>query len=233
MAEPTPFVRIRPAPWFVHALSFADLVRLLERRLRTLECGRDARAVFVRVRLAQLREVHAAFEAGRFGTDAAWVERLEIEHAHAYLRADDAWGRGQVALTPAPWRAIFVQCGRHGNDSAILAAATIAHLSYDLPLAVARAGGEAQMASAFERVTRIYVDQWPAAAVSTVNRGLSHRAAVRVTSDWQRELRGQAWDDAVDLTDDDEHVRSVAFTRIELAAVCEVRRALQGVLVDR
>jgi hypothetical protein len=233
MAEPTPFVRIRPAPWFVHALSFADLVRLLERRLRALECGRDARAAFVRVRLAQLREVHAAFEAWRFGTDAAWVERLEIEHVHAFLRADDAWGRGQVALTPEPWRAIFVQCGRHGNDSAILAAATIAHLSYDLPLAIARAGGESRMGSAFEYVTSMYIESWAGAAALNAKRAPQRDAHVYATADWQRELRGQAWDDAADLTDEDEHVRSVAFTRIELAAVCEVRRAMQGALVDR
>jgi len=160
--------------------------------------------------------------------------RLEIEHVHAYLRADDAWGRGQAALTPAPWRAVFAYGRRDSGSAPLFAAATIAHLSYDLPLALARTGSGAQVNRAFEQLMQIYVEDGGVGGALNVQRMLRRHAEEHgyVTAEWQRQLRGQAWDDAIDLMDDDEHVRTVSFTRIELAAVCEVRRALKGLLVD-
>lgn len=236
MADIASIARIQPSRWFRHALSAGQLVDLLEARLRTLECAKDARAVFCSVRLAQFRHVHGLLETDAFGAAGAWVERLEIEHVHQYLRAADSWDRGDLTLTAAPWRLIFAR--EHQGDTSAgesLRIGAIAHLAYDLPLALARTssaslpGGE--MERAYAQLTQIYVATTEDAvrgAMTRYARPSRLRVGQRqsaITGAWQRELRAQAWDDAADLIDADEDGRHVAFTRIELAAMCEIRRA--------
>lgn len=235
LTEPPLIALIRPARWFKHALSIGDLCALLGSRLRALECARDARAPFCAARLAALRHVERLLETRAFGGAEAWVERLEIEHVHQYLRAADSWDRGDVSLTPAPWRAIFVrERQRQATVAQSLRAGTTAHLAYDLPLALARIGthtlerGDA--GASYGRLTRVYVSTAAEALLEAVSRngrarmpGLGHPRR-GVPAAWQRELRAQAWDDAASLADPEEHAREVAFGRIELGAVCEIGR---------
>jgi len=233
MTNAAPIARIQPSRWFRHALSAGQLVDLLEARLRALECARDARAVFCSARLSQLRYVRALLESDAFGAGGAWVERLEIEHVHQYLRAGDSWDRGDMTLTAAPWRLIFAR-ERQGDAGSgeSLRIGTIAHLAYDLPLALARIGAASAANGAMERaygqLTEIYAMTTAGAvreAAARYTRARFGRRQSAITGAWQRELREQAWDDATALIEADEDGRHIAFTRIGLAAMCEIRRA--------
>jgi hypothetical protein len=223
-----PIARISPAPWFRHAARLRELEDLLASRVRALECGHDARAPFVHLRRTQIARTCELLEAGRFGVAGAWIERLELEHAHQYLRAADSWDRGQQALAAAPWRVVFSHERARGVTArASLQASTIAHLMYDLPLAIARTGttasSGARLADAYERLTEAYTLMNDAALRAATARA-GRREAPAITAAWQRELRAQAWDDAVALDEGDDRARDVAFKRMELAALCEIRR---------
>lgn len=232
MSESAPLARIQPARWFRHALSIGDLASILETRVRALECAKDAGAAFCRTRLGQLRHIEGLLDAGSFNPATPWVERVETEHVHQYLRAAESWDRGDLALTPAPWRAVFAHVRqRNASPADAACAAAIAHLTYDLPLALARVGlttfSGADTRAAYGRLT----DEYAATAAEATPRvralPLHARTARHVTGAWHRELRAQAWDDALLLNDADEHTRDIAFTRIELAALCEIRRVTQ------
>jgi hypothetical protein len=229
-----PIARIQPAPWFRHALSVDELVRLLESRVRALECARDSRAAFCALRHAQLDRIRGLLDSGGLGAAGAWVERLELEHVHQYLRAADSWDRGQPALTAAPWRAIFAYERGHGASQALsMQIGTIAHLTYDLPLALARTGmattDGVATAAAYRALSESYatmIDEAVRAVTARGRRGRGVRDEAPITDAWQRELRAQAWDDAVVLSLGGEREREVAFKRIELAAMCEIRRLI-------
>jgi hypothetical protein len=236
VSESPPIAQIRPARWFKHALSIGELVAMLDARLRAFECAKDVRAAFCRARLAQLRHAAGLLDAGAFVASAAWVERLEIEHVHAYLRAADSWDRRDLSLTAAPWRLVFAREHQgHTNAAESLRAGTNAHLAYDLPLALARIGtttvDRTDTAAAYEKLTRVYAQTTAGAVHETMNRyGRAPRLRFGRRQDaisgvWQRELRAQAWDDAVALIDAADDAQQTAFTRIELAAVCEIKRA--------
>ncbi len=243
MTDLASIARIQPARWFKHALSAGQLVDLLEARLRTLECAKDARAVFCSVRLAQFRHIHGLMETDAFGAGGAWIERLEIEHVHQYLRAADSWDRSDLALTAAPWRLIFAREHQGGTSAGeSLRVGAIAHLAYDLPLALARIGSTSlpggEVERSYAQLTQIY-----AATTEEAVRGALTRYArpsrlrfgqnqSAITGAWQRELRAQAWDDAADLIDADDDGLHVTFTRIELAAMCEIRRATNAAQGD-
>jgi hypothetical protein len=228
MAEPTPITRISPATWFRHALSIDDLLRLMDGRARALECGRDDRAPFTRRRLADLHRVRDALDGGVFGAMSGWVERVEIEHVHQYLRSDDGWDRNERSTVAAPWQAVFAHA-RRGRGHQMLEAASLVHLVYDLPLALARIGfgsSFGKAALAFDALTAVhagaqeFAGETPFPGISPAGRISTDRAS------WQRVLREQAWDDARALATRDERERQVTFTRIELAALCEARRVL-------
>ena len=233
MPEIASITRIKPASWFRHALSIGDLADMLDTRARALECARDGRAPFARLRSAQLARIAGLLESGGFGAAGAWIERLELEHVHQYLRASDSWDRGDASLTAMPWRAIFAhERARDGAAPAALQTATIAHVAYDLPLALARIGTRTtdsiDTAEAYARLTSVYAMTTAEALHAVVAHSRSRRAAPTITGAWQHELRAQAWDDAVALIEGDERAREVAFTRIELAAMCEIRRLIAG-----
>jgi hypothetical protein len=227
MAEPTPIARISPAKWFRHALSVDDLLRLLETRARALECARDARAPFARRRAADLARVRAALDQGLFGAMSAWVERVEIEHAHQYLRNDDAWDRDDRSTIAAPWLAAFSHARQRGRGELLFEAASLVHLIYDLPLAIARIGfgpSFGKSALAYDAMTSLYAGASPERGAQVQLPDC--RTGGGPAASWQRVLREQAWDDARALTMRDERERHVTFTRIELAALCEARRVL-------
>ena len=122
-----------PARWFTHAADIAELVTVFERRVDALMAARDARAAFCGAYGRYLAGVREAIASGAVGEGAGWVERLELEHAHQYLRAMDAWDRGDACLTPAPWRLVF-SIDRHQTPSVAeaLRMGALVHLAYDL-----------------------------------------------------------------------------------------------------
>lgn len=222
MPDPISIARIPPAKWLRPALSIAGLSRMVEGRSRALECARDGRAPFLNARLRQLELVHTALDGGKFGAASGWVERLELEHVQAYLGCDDAWDRREPTGAAAPWQGVFRGIGERATADAVFDAASIVHLMYDLPLALARVGfgvSFGKTALAYDALTAIYAD----APCPSVGRRLGEPVDL---SRWQRVLREQAWDDARALSTRDERERKVTFTRIEVAALCEVRRIL-------
>jgi uncharacterized protein DUF5995 len=242
MSEAAPIARIRPATWFRHALSLSELTGVLESRVQALTCAKDARAAFCQLQTAQLTHVTGLLDSGGFGPAGAWIERLELEHAHQYLRAADSWDHGDrgdaaPALTAMPWRAIFAhERGHNAIVADSLRLGTIVHLSYDLPLALASIGvtttNHVDTQTAYMRLTEIYAMTTDAAVrvVTALNRRshMPRHERPAITGAWQHELRAQAWDDAIALSSRDEHEREVAFKRIELAAMCEIRRLIAG-----
>jgi hypothetical protein len=104
----------------------------------------------------------------------------------------------------------------------------LVHLAYDLPIVLARVGASAcsalQTARTFDQLTTLYADSSPEPWAS----GNGRQRDCFWKSEWQRPLREQAWEDAQSLNSSEERERSVAFTRIELAAMCEVRSIFGG-----
>ena len=225
--------RIRPARWFRHALSARDLAATLETRSAAMDSARDGRAAFCRLRAKQAALARDLIEHGAFGAAAAWVERLEVQRTHGYLRALESWDRGDLALTPAPWRAVFA-LHRQREIEAPLSLALSAHVheAYDLPMALARVGdatggdtlaafatlGELH-ASAIDRFQQDVLKRYAARSLSG--------GALPIASATMRERWGEAWLDAQEIagTGDDARVNA-AFARIETAALAAIRRSM-------
>lgn len=225
--------RIRPARWFRHALSARDLAATLETRAAALESARDGRAPFCRLRAKQAAMVRDLIEHGAFGAAAAWVERLEIQRTHGYLRALESWDRGDLALTPAPWRAVFALHRQRDIDVPLsLTLSAHVHEDYDLPLALTRVGDAAggDTLAAFATLGELH-----ASAIDRFQRDLLRRyvpgvrtvGTLPIAAATMRERWSHAWLDAQEIagTDDDARVNA-AFARIETAALAAIRHTM-------
>ena len=130
--------RIRPTRWFAHSRTIPHLISMLDTRVRALECAHDRRATYCRY----YRDTVAATNLHAASQDtpaASWVPRIELEIARAYLHAMEMWNRGEFALVPGPWRAVFADNRRTARtDDAAIRISSLAHIAYDLPLAIAR-----------------------------------------------------------------------------------------------
>lgn len=102
--------------------------------LDSMERAGDARRYFLGVYRRTTQAVAGELAAGGF-LDADWVERWDVVFADLYLRAVDAWDRGE---SPAePWRVAF-GAGRDGQLPPLrhVLLGMNAHINYDLPLAL-------------------------------------------------------------------------------------------------
>lgn len=210
----------------------AELVDVLTARVARLDAAADHRAAFCRAYAMHAACLRRASAADAFGSAAAWVERLEIEAATRYLRALDAWDRGDMFATPAPWRAAFAM-SHHGDtspaDSVRLGVYALA--CYELPLAIARIGlddGERAAAeAAFARVSALLAANVGAIG-EALARYLPQSAALgrgsagsrAVAAEWLGLLRHRAWLDGFALLDAwDADARAAVFARIEREAL--------------
>jgi len=129
-------IRIRPAVRAERAASSESLAPVFLEMARRMECAHDARAAYARAYAERLTRL-----AGRLSAEDArcreWLQSIVVEHAHRYLRALESWDSGDAALTPAPWRAVFALARRRAPKT-IRPLCERVHLSFDLPLAVAR-----------------------------------------------------------------------------------------------
>lgn len=225
--------RIRPARWFRHALSARDLAATLETRCAAMESARDGRAAFCRLRAKQAELARDLIEHGAFRAAAAWVERLEIQRTHGYLRALESWDRGDLALTPAPWRAVFALHRQRDIEAPLsLALSAQVHEAYDLPLALTRmgdaAGGDTLAAFAM-------LGEFHASAIERFERDVLRRyvpgartvGTLPIASATMRERWSNAWLDAEEIagTSDDARINAT-FVRIETAALAAIRRTM-------
>jgi hypothetical protein len=202
---------------------FAELLDVLTARLHRLDAAHDRRSTFCRAYTQYVAAVRALASSGRLAAAAGWTERLEVDFACQYLRALDGWDRRDFSGTPAPWRAAFAQ-SRYGDLSPLddLRLSVYAHVSYDLPISLARVGLSPKHRTAREAAYRALT---PIAAHCLLG-GEAASNAGPMAGEWIAVLRRRAWADAVALYDaeDDEH-RTALFTRIERDAMTSLAPA--------
>lgn len=213
-------IRLRPKRTVPHPGSLGELVDALDERASALHCGHDQRKAFAEDYARHAELIEAMRRAGVFGDAGTWIERLMLEQAGQYFRALDAWDGGDVALTPAPWRAVYARA-RYEElpDDELSRLSAVVHAAYDLPLALARCpfdGIDAHMArTAYERIPAFVIT-----GGASRGSGLPWRKRP-ITSD--AGLRAKAWEDGALLLDapNGEALRA-AFIRMETRVLLRV-----------
>jgi hypothetical protein len=196
-----------------------DIVRELDERAARMTAAGDGRAAYCELLAGRVRRIEAFTWSLRDPRAAAWLARVEAMHARAYLRALDGWDARDFALTPAPWRAAFAILHRRsiGREAALMLQQRV-HNSYDLPLALARAGTLAltrdERRGVFDAATRV-------ASRATRIGPMCFGGDVAL---WN--ARDHAWTEGLALRSGDEHARTRAVTRIEVDALRACRAAL-------
>jgi hypothetical protein len=206
----------------------AELADVLTARHARLQAASDARAAFCRVYAAYSACLARAADAGAFGAGAGWIARLEIEAATQYVRALDAWDRRNLFGTAAAWRAAFAAT-KYGavTSSSALRLAFFAHLGYDLPLAVARAGFDGLPQDDAERAFTCASELLAAhaGAMAELLEGNGQKRVGRpFTAESLATLRVRAWNEGRALAaapDDDQ--RAAFFAQIERAVLRAMR----------
>ncbi len=110
------------------------LLYRMDSLLDSMERAGDARRYFLGVYRRTTQAVADELAAGGF-LDADWVERWDVVFADLYLRAGEAWERGESP--PEPWRVAFAAA----RDERLPPLRHVllgmnAHINYDLPLAL-------------------------------------------------------------------------------------------------
>ncbi|MGH9723158.1 MAG: DUF5995 family protein [Bryobacteraceae bacterium] len=135
------------------ALDPATRVDLIADRIREavirFDAARDERAVFAFVYLLITRNLAGALRAGESGfDDPSWVARLTEAFAGRFFIGMDAIDRGDARAGTPPWADVH-EAIRGGQSYVLedLVFSMMAHISYDLPLAVLEVGLETSGAS--------------------------------------------------------------------------------------
>jgi len=213
-------IRLRPKRIAPHPGTLSELVDALDDRASAFHCGHDQRKAFAEDYARHAELVEAMRRAGVFGDAAAWVERLMLEQAGQYFRALDAWDGGDLALTPAPWRAVYARA-RYEElpDEELSRLSAVVHTAYDLPLALARCPFDG---IEMTKARRAY-ESMPAFVIAEA---VAHRSAIPwrkrpITSDVS--MRARAWEDGMLLFEaaDAETLRG-AFVRMETRVLLRV-----------
>lgn len=112
------------------------LIDRMKARLAQLETAGDNRRVFLEVYLAMTTKMARSLRGGNF-LDPSWACRLTDNFADLYFAADDAFEAGTGC--PAVWERTFT-IAREGRATTVEHAllGINAHITYDLPMAVAR-----------------------------------------------------------------------------------------------
>ncbi len=185
---------------------FAALLDEFTTRRDRLDAGGDRRAAFCRAYALHLEGMRGLIDDAQPGGATDWVERVEIGAARQYVRALDAWDRGELHAVSAPWRAAFAHA-RVGDASVCeaLRAGLQAHLSYDVPLAIARTGVDeherAAIEAAFAQVTRLLAEDIDSIsdAVLVAYAATPAFASDAITCDRIVAVRRRAWSDGLAL----------------------------------
>jgi hypothetical protein len=219
--------------------SLAELSDVLTARLSRLDAAHDHRAAFCRTYAAYTDGLRTHIDSGAAGESGPWIEHIELDLAHRYLHALDAWDRHDMAGTPPPWRAAFAK-SKHGCLSVYddLRLSICAHIAYELPLAIARSDLSARErsmhAGAYRTVTALLArsgDAFCGAALRTyvaapsIVRALG-RGDGAMSGEWIEAMRRRAWCEALALYDAHREVeRSAAFGHIETSALKSIANA--------
>jgi len=139
------------------------VVAEMTRRLDPLAAGCDHRAPFA---LMYLRVTEAVGEAERNGSlraDRLYLSHLDAIFARLYFEASDAWASGRRDAVPAAWLIAF-EAAKRRRVSGVgdLLLGMNAHISRDLPFAVASiglgAGNGVARERAFAEINRVLAD---------------------------------------------------------------------------
>lgn len=213
-------IRLHPKRTAVRPASLLELIDALDERARALECAHDARHIFAAEYARHIELVEAMRRASVFKDASAWIERLMLEQAAQYFRALNSWDAGDLSLTAAPWRALFVRARYEELPSETLSRlSVIVHTAYDLPLALARSpfedAAEHDARRAFDRLPALVINEHP-----SFRRAL-HLGRHEISSD--AGLRPQAWEDGIHLLDaSNGDALRATFTKIETRALLKV-----------
>lgn len=165
-----------------------------------MECAHDARAAYVRLYAANIDRLRRNIDRID-AAQAAWIEQVMLAHAHRYLGAVASWDSGDSALLAEPWRAAFALARGTTDTRVVTELSAAVHVSYELPLALARVP---LPASERGHAREAYL---------TAVRGLAGGALLR-----------RAWDDAMALVDASGDGRAFVFARIEGGVMRSIAR---------
>jgi hypothetical protein len=186
--------------------ALTEALDLLTGRYSLLDAAGDRRAAYCRIYARYIAALRREVAAGAFGATASWLAGLELDTARRYLRAIDEWGCHNMWSVPAPWRAAFTLAADASGDG--IATSLRAHLSYELPLAVARAGTVRGAGGAFKRAGRIFAAAAPLHA---------HDVAV---------LHAAAWREGTALAAAGDDERETVYRRLQMDT-------MQAIVQDR
>lgn len=184
-----------------------------------------------------VRHLREEVASGSLGAED-WIEKLQTDLAHQYLRALRSWADGDLGTTPAPWRVVFAaQRQRLLGATGSLRACVCAHVGYDMPIALARVGpGLKQQldvrAAAFARYGDHFVAVAPAIASMAAVRGAGRFRLAAHSDDrareWLAALWRNAWRDGLRLAESDQpDDRMPVFAGIERASLRELAALVQ------
>jgi hypothetical protein len=210
-----------------------ELADVLSARRARLEAAVDARAPFCAVYATYAACFARANHAGAFGEGSGWLARLEIDAATQYLRALDAWDRRNLFAISSVWRCVFAAT-KYGTVTRAegMRFSLIAHLSYDLPLAVARADDSSVQSAGAERAFTCASELLAANAAAMREllevippelRSLRRSAVPLLSAEWLALMRGRAWEDGQSLLAAAADRRAAEFARIERASLAAMR----------
>lgn len=211
----------------------------LERALAAASesAGIEDRGRFLAAYRMYVRRLREEVASGSLGAED-WIEQLQTDLAHQYLRALRSWTEGELGTTPAPWRMVFAaQRQRLMSGGGSLRASICAHIGYDMPIALARVGpGMRQQLDAregaFERYGEHFAVAAPAIARAALagdelrfDRPLAGGEGVRA---WLTSLWRGAWLNGLRLAESDQpDDRMPIFADIERAALRELAALVQ------
>ena len=133
------------------------VVAEMDRRLNVLAPLCDHKAAFALMYLRVTESVaHAEATKSSFA-DRPYLAHLDAVFARLYFQAIDGWTDGRHAAVPAAWQVAFQMADARGvNGVGDLLLGMNAHISRDLPFAVAAIGGlSAGRRRAFEQVNGV------------------------------------------------------------------------------
>jgi hypothetical protein len=222
----------------VRAIHSGDL-GALERALAaaSVSTGIEDGGRFLAAYRMYVRHLRDEVAAGSLGAED-WIEQIQTDLAHQYLRAVRSWADGDLGTTPAPWRMVFAaQRQRLMSGGGSLRASICAHVGYDMPIALARVGpGVKQQMdvreAAFERYGEHLAAAAPAIARAALRgdelrlgRTLADAEGVRA---WLMSLWRSAWLDGRRLAESDQpDDRMPIFARMERTVLRELAALVQ------
>ena len=179
--------------------TLTEALDLITARYSLLNAADDRRATYCRVYARYVAALRREIAADAFGSAAGWLADLELDSARRYLHAIDAWSCHNMWSVPAPWRGAFALTADASGDA--IATALRAHLSYELPLAIARAGIVRGASVAFKHAGRLFGAAAP-----------PHARDIGV-------LHAAAWRDGSALAVASDRERDVAYRRLQMDAM--------------